>query len=95
MMFKVTKVFDGDTFEIYPRWNWNDNTGNIVGLKGIKSPFLGNPDYDEAKIQLEKVILNKQVDLRNPMNLHTGRLLCDVFVDGDDVREHLGSETEE
>jgi hypothetical protein len=36
MMFKVTKVFDGDTFEIYPRWNWNDNTGNIVGLKGIK-----------------------------------------------------------
>ena len=95
MMFKVTKIFDGDTFEIHPYWNWNDNTGNIVGLKGTKPPYLGNPDYDGAKTQLEKLILNKQVDLRNPMNLHTGRLLCDVFVDGEDVREHLGSEREE
>ena len=60
-----------------------DYAKNIVGYA-----------YDKSKIQLEKVILNKQVDLRNPLNLHTGRLLCDVFVDGDDVREHLGSERE-
>jgi endonuclease YncB( thermonuclease family) len=29
------------------------------------------------------------------MNLHTDRLLCDVFVDGEDVQEQLVCETEE
>ncbi|MCK4654781.1 MAG: hypothetical protein KAU01_10090 [Candidatus Cloacimonetes bacterium] len=95
MLFIVTKIFDGDTFEINPKWNWNDDTGKVIGLKGYNSPVLGQAGYKEAKERLEQLLLDKQVDLRNPVNLSTGRLLCDVFLDGEDVQEHLGSEIEE
>ncbi len=95
MLFIVTKIFDGDTFEINPEWNWNDDTGKVIGLKSYDSPVIGQAGYKEAKERLEQLILNKQVDLRNPVNLSTGRLLCDVFVDGEDVRKHLGCEKEE
>lgn len=89
MLFIVTKIFDGDTFEINPKWNWNDDTGKVIGLKGYNSPVLGQSGYKEAKERLEQLILNKQVDLRNPVNLSTGRLLCNVYIDGKPLEEYL------
>lgn len=82
MSFKVTRVIDGDTFEVSPRWNWNNQTGDTVRANGYDAPERGQPGYQEAKEKLERLILNKSVELKNPIKITYGRLLCDVYIGG-------------
>lgn len=59
-MYKVTKIIDGDTFEVVPNWEWNRHTGNVVRPKGYNTPELGEPGYFEAKAKLTGLILDKE-----------------------------------
>ena len=53
--FRVTKVIDGDTFEL--------KGGDRVRLLSIDTPEKGEQFYEEAKELLKKYTLNKQVEL--------------------------------
>lgn len=73
--FKVTKVIDGDTFEI---------EGNKkIRLIGINAPEMGQPYSLLAKEKLEELILNKNVRLKKDVSEKDkyGRLLRYVFQD--------------
>ena len=78
MSFKVTEVIDGDTFEVSPNWKWKEETGNRVRPTGYDTPEKGQPGYEAAKDKLAKLILGKEVELKNPIKITYGRLLCDV-----------------
>ena len=82
MAFMVTEIIDGDTFRVSPDWNWNGQSGNIVRPDGYDTPEVGQAGYYTAKLTLEKLILRKTVELRNPVTITYGRLLCDVYIDG-------------
>ena len=82
MAFKVTEVIDGDTFKVSPGWKWNDKEGDTVRANGYDTPEQGQPGYQEAKEKLEKLILGKDVELKNPIKITYGRLLCDVYIGG-------------
>ncbi len=73
--FRVTKVIDGDTFEL--------KGGDRVRLLSIDTPEKGEQFYEEAKELLKKYTLNKQVELTyaDKRRDHYGRLLAFVFVD--------------
>lgn len=73
--FKVTKVIDGDTFEL--------KGGDRVRLLSIDTPEKGEQFYQEAKELLKKYTLNKQVELTyaEKRRDHYGRLLAFVYVD--------------
>ena len=85
MAFKVTEVIDGDTFKVSPNWKWNDKEGDTVRPNGYNTPEQGKPGYQEAKEKLEKLILGKDVELKNPVNITFGRLLCDVYINGQNL----------
>ncbi|MEW5799663.1 MAG: thermonuclease family protein [Bacteroidota bacterium] len=87
MAFKVTKVIDGDTFEVSPNWKWNNEEGNVVRPNGYDAPEEGQAGYQAAKEKLTKLILGKDVELKNPIKLTYGRLLCDVFVSGKNLAD--------
>lgn len=82
MSFRVSEVIDGDTFKVSPNWKWNDKEGNIVRANGYDTPEKGQQGYQTAKEKLEKLILDKDVELKNPVKITYERLLCDVYVDG-------------
>ncbi len=73
--FRVTKVIDGDTFEL--------KGGDRVRLLSIDTPEKGEQFYEEAKELLKKYTLNKQVELTyaEKRRDHYGRLLAFVYVD--------------
>ena len=79
MKYKVTRIIDGDTFEVSPDWEFESRTGNIVRPRGYDTAEWGDPGYQEAKDKLTNLILNKEVELRNPIKLSYGRLVCDVY----------------
>ncbi|HWO56307.1 MAG TPA: thermonuclease family protein [bacterium] len=85
-MFKVTNVWDGDSFEVTPKWSSNGNSGNGVRLADYNAPEKGQPGYEGSKRKLEGMILGKLVELKKPRATDKfGRLVCDVFVDGKQI----------
>ncbi len=87
--FKVTKIIDGDTFEVSPNWKLNNQTGSVVRANGYDTPEEGKPDYQTAKDKLENLILNKEVELNDPIRITYGRLLCDVYYKGKNIADYF------
>lgn len=89
MNFKVIRVIDGDTFGVSPNWKWNEQTGSIIRANGYDTPEEGQPGYQTAKEKLENLILNKEVELKNPIRITYGRLLCDVYYNGKNLADYF------
>ena len=75
--YSVTEVTDGDTFVT--------NTGAKVRILGIDAPEAGLCGSQEAKEELEKLILNKKVKISATANDTFKRLVSDVYLDGASV----------
>ena len=85
---KVTRVIDGDTFEI--------KTGEKVRLIGINAPEISDIFGQEAKQYLSDLIENKTVDLQTD-NISNDRdryqrLLKYVVIDGIDINKKMISD---
>ena len=85
-MFFVTSIIDGDTFRVSPQWGYHGRTGNVIRIADFYAPELSQPGGAQAKLKLSKLILNKNLELRNYQRLSYGRLVCDVFVGGRNIR---------
>ena len=89
MSFNVTKIIDGDTFEVDPDWKWDDNNGDRVRIANFDATELNDWGGKSAKQKLEDLIEGENVELKNPVNLSYGRLVCDVYYKGKDVKKQL------
>lgn len=71
----VMDVIDGDTFRIA--------SGHTIRLLCIDTPEKGQSGYEEAKLFLESIILNKEVNLTSIGDDRDvyGRLLRYVYID--------------
>jgi endonuclease YncB( thermonuclease family) len=87
--FTVRSVIDGDTFDVSPSWEWNGQTGNRVRPAGYDAPEMHQYGGQAAKEKLSRLILGKQVELRNPHTIDRGRLVCDVFVGGKNLADYF------
>ena len=83
--WKVTKVIDGDTFEVSSNFGDKEKVRPI----GIDTPEKGELCFKEAGAKLSALILNKNVDLVASTSTENrernGRLLRYVEIDGQDV----------
>ena len=79
--YTVTEVTDGDTFVI--------NTGAKVRILGIDAPEAGLCGSQEAKAELEKLILNKKIKISSTANDSFKRLVSDVYLDNVSVNNQM------
>jgi len=89
MSFRVTSVGDGDTFDVTPNWQWDNKSGNTVRPRGYDAPEKYEPGHQAAKEKLERLLLNKYVDLKNVIKITYDRLLCDVYYDGKNLADYF------
>ena len=75
---KVTSVVDGNTFEMIA----DDNESYKIMLYGIDSPELGQEFGDKAKKFLEKMILDKKVNVTVQGKDRWGNRLGIVLIEG-------------
>jgi endonuclease YncB( thermonuclease family) len=85
--FTVTKIIDGDTFEVSPNWKWGFKYGDRVRPLGYDTPERNQPGFEEATLKLKKLILGKKVRLSKIIKLSYGRLLCRVHFKGRDLAD--------
>lgn len=87
MELKVTKVVKADTFEVFPPWRWKDQSGIKVKVANIEAPREGEVGYERAKVNLKSVLEGKKVELKNKKDVDFDCLVCDVYVDGEDIKK--------
>jgi len=94
----VVKVYDGDTITIAAKMPYNYESPLYrfsVRLSGIDTAEMKGRSADEkeaarrAKVELEKLVMNKVVSLKNVQNEKYGRILADVYLDGLNVNQWL------
>lgn len=81
---KVVEIIDGDTFSINPGWQWNGQLGNRVRPTGYDAPERDKDPsgWLQAKEKLTRLILGKEVEIRDAHIVDRGRLVCDVYFSG-------------
>ena len=89
-VFLVTKVVDGDTFEVMPDWQYGETkTGNRVRIADYDAPELNSSGGKVAKRELGKLLDDQFVELDSEAIDVYGRLVANVYLDGQDVVELL------
>lgn len=77
---KVIRVTDGDTFIL--------SDGSRVRLDGIDAPETDQPYGAEAKAELEKLILNRIIDIRCDGTSYN-RKVCQISCDDIDIQREM------
>lgn len=85
----MTKVVTADTFEVFPPWRWEGQSGIKVRVAGIEAPREGEVGYEKAKAWLKSAIEGKQAELKNIKEVDFDRLVCDVYVDNKNILNNL------
>jgi len=82
----VTEVINADTFKVTPFWkSTGQEEGDTIKINGYKAPEPGHTGYEQAKSGLENIIRGKDIELKNPRTATSGKLVCDVMVEGKDI----------
>jgi hypothetical protein len=82
--FIVIKVFDGDTLEVNPKWEWNNMNGKFVKITNqlkINDSFLFT--------RLVTLLTSKEVELKNPSKVIGEVIYCYVFLDGVNIANYF------
>jgi hypothetical protein len=81
MIFTVKRVVKPNAFEIEPAWNWSDCSGNIIKFNDCSCLYT-TPDC-------ECLLNNQEIEAIHPVLLNCGSLLCEVFIEGQNIRDFL------
>lgn len=83
---KITAVIDGNTVEVVAK----DNERYKVYLHGIDSPEPGQQYAEQARLYLEKLVLNRKVTIRLEGKDRMGNRLGRIYMkDGTDPRTEM------
>jgi endonuclease YncB( thermonuclease family) len=88
--FQVTRIIDGDTFEVNPNWTWRHESGNRVRPTGYDAAETGARGGAAATSKLSALLLGRSVQLGNAYRIDRGRLVCDVFFNGRNLAGYFG-----
>lgn len=92
--FKVVAVIDGNTFEVSPKWEFGDETGDLVQVKGYTAPKSGKGAM-AVEQKLSGLIHNKKVELGSPDGVQDNKLVCEVYYRGVNIAEYLSAYQEQ
>ena len=89
--FQVTRIIDGDTFEVNPNWQWNGQSGDRVRPTGYDAAEIGSRGAAAATSWLSNLILGRTVGLGSAYKIDRGRLVCDVYFNGRSLADYYRS----
>lgn len=89
MKAKIIQVIDGDTFKITPKWKAFNKTGSFIRPTGYNTPERGKVGFIETRSKATKLLLNKKIEIKNPIKMDRARLLCDVYFKGKELRYYF------
>lgn len=92
--FTVVAVIDGNTFEVSPKWEFDNEKGNLVQAKGYTAPKSGKGAM-AVEQRLSGLIQNKKVELGAPDGVKDNKLVCEVYYRGINIADYFSAYREE
>ena len=92
--FTVAAVIDGNTFEVSPQWEYDNEKGDLVHAKGYTAPKSGKAAM-AVEQRLSGLIQNKKVELGAPDGVKGNKLVCEVYYQGVNVANYFSAYKEE
>jgi hypothetical protein len=89
MVFKVTHVINCNTFEVYPPWKRDEQSGIRVKAAGYTPPEEREYDFKGILDRLVKLISGKEVSLENFREIDYDCLVCDVIIEGKNLVDYF------
>lgn len=90
MTFTVTRVVDGDTFDVSPNWKLKDGKkGDRVRIANFDAAEIDEWGGKSAMQKLKNLIEGEEVELKKAVNIDRGRVVCDVYYNGTDIMDQL------
>ena len=89
MKLEVKSVITPDSFELKSPWEFDDESGYIVVIRGINTTQASEKEIPRARERLSKLILNKRIQLKNPTLLSRGKVYCDVYFKGENIVDYF------
>jgi endonuclease YncB( thermonuclease family) len=89
MAFTVTRVVDGDTFDVNPGWKWDGKEGDRVRIANFDAAEIDEWGGKSATQKLKNLIEGEEVELKKAVNIDRGRVVCDVYYNGTDIKDQL------
>lgn len=87
--FNVIRIVDGDTFDVSPDWMWNGTSGSRIRPAGYDAAERGSYGGATATRDLASLILGKTVELGTAYRVDRGRLVCEVFFKGQNLKDYF------
>jgi len=92
--FTVEAVIDGNTFEVSPKWEFDNEKGDLVQAKGYTAPKTGKGAM-AVEQRLSGLIQNKKVELGAPDGVRDNKLVCEVYYRGVNIADYFSAYREE
>jgi len=89
--FAVIKVLTGNTFSVSPKWHLNNQSGNVIQIKGLQSPQENEKGFEKARHLLENIISPETITVKTPLKVSERKLLCNVFFNGKNIKDLINS----
>jgi hypothetical protein len=88
MAFRVTEIINANTIKISPRWAWEGYAGEFIKIKNFNTTSVDVSNF--IKTKLSNLLLNKEVELKNPTNATKGannndEITVNVYLNGVDI----------
>ena len=88
-LFKVISIIDGDTIRVSPNWSLNGRNGDIVKIRGYRTPLEQDQPFVTKRVR--NLLLNQSVELKNAIQFtaDSEAILCDVVLNGVNVSKYF------
>lgn len=93
-IFEVSRVINGDTFVVKPRWKWDGYPGDHVRAVGYNAPELSASGRRRGVAfiywnNLESLILGEKITITEALKLDGDCLVCRVTFNGRDLATYF------
>ena len=84
MLFRVIEIVNESTLRVTPKWKWSEQISDLVTINAQRD--LANLfEKDVILRKLKNELLNKDIELLNPLRVSDDKLLCDIVLNGQKI----------
>ena len=88
MAFKVRTIKDSHNIVVVPHWIFRTINGDQVKIVGYGEPSQEAKSFVIDK--LKKLLIDSEIELKNPQCITEGALVCEVFLNGVNIAIYFG-----
>jgi len=87
--FTVSSINDTEKFRVVYGWKCGDKKGLFIRPAGYSAPRRGMPGYEPAMKKLYSLILGKEVQIGEVVEISSGTMTAKIYYRGKELKHYF------